>query len=173
MIRPSVGPRIVATLPVLLGAVHGLPVVLRRMTMHLRLLMAPKDAMARTGVMQLITDSRLEEYLFERNALDRLTRIDVTDDEEIGYVRFDRVWMTAPFFFPVTADGHAFLHFFGMFAPSKYASLYAAELRETIVRHATTFEAADCTTGAFVLGGAPCLLSLADRLRAAAASGRG
>ena len=136
--------------------------------MTITALMARKD-LARTGVMQMITDLRLEEYLFERNALDRLTRIHVTDSEEIGYVRFDRVWMTAPFFFPVTEDGHAFLHFFGMFAPSKYASLYAAELRETIVRHATTFEAADCTTGAFVLGGAPAyyhwLMDFVPRLR--------
>lgn len=119
--------------------------------------------------MQPITDSRLEEYLFERNSLDRLTRIAASCNEEIGCVRFDRVWMTAPNFFPITADGHAFLHFFGIFAISKYAALYTPELRETIIRHAAMLESSDCTTGAFVLGGAHAyyhwLIDFVPRLR--------
>jgi capsular polysaccharide biosynthesis protein len=103
--------------------------------------------------MQTITDSRLEEYLFERNALNRLTRIPTIGNETIGYVRFDRVWMTAPNFFPVTEDGHAFMHFFGIFATSKYATLYSSETREALIRNAAMFESPDCTTGTFVLGG--------------------
>lgn len=104
--------------------------------------------------MQPITDSRVEEYLLERNAVDRLTRVRVTDGAQIGYVRFDRVWMSAPFFFPLTEDGHAFMHFFGIFAPGKYATLYAAKLRAAIAGNAALFDGPGCTAGAFVLGGA-------------------
>ena len=105
--------------------------------------------------MQPIADLRLEEYLFERNSLERLIRIPVTPEEEIGCVRFDRVWMTAPYFFPITADGHAFLHFFGIFAISKYRPLYTPALRETVIGNAAMFESPGCTAGTFVLGGAP------------------
>lgn len=100
-----------------------------------------------------ITDSRIEEYLHARGALDRVARSRVVPDEEIGLVNFDRVWLSSPYFFPITADGHGFMHFFGMFAANKYTTLYAAALREQIMAHAALLDEPGCTRDVFVLGG--------------------